>query len=146
MRLKPGHGLPMNGKRVEGSEMKSRHRTAMLIATMLAAVIGFAAVASAGTFNTTLRLNRYSLGFFYGVVKSPQPKCKVRRVGLYVMTGEPPKLTPIGGTKSGRNGHWKEVDGHGLGGDYYAKVPEKTIRINGRRHTCKADISNRFTR
>jgi hypothetical protein len=62
------------------------------------------------------------------------------------MKGEPPKLSPIGGTRSSANGHLHVVDGDGLGGDFYAKVPEKTIRINGHRHTCKADVSNRLTR
>lgn len=123
--------------------MRTRKRIALLSASVVAAALIFAAMASATAYNTNLRLNRYSLGFFYGVVKSSQPKCKVRKVALYVKDSGPPiTLQPVGGTKSAPNGHWDLVDGYGLGGEFYAKVNEKRITINGHSHTCKADWSN----
>lgn len=117
-----------------------------LTLSALAIMLAGAAVASATAFNTNLRFNRYSLGFFYGVVKSSQPKCKARQVALFVKGTPPNSDMPIGGVKSSPNGHWSIVDGHGLGGDYYAKVKDKRIKINGKSHLCKADTSNVFTR
>ncbi len=127
--------------------MTTRNRILIFTLSVLAIVLAASAVASATAFNTNLRLNRYSLGFFYGVVKSSQPKCKVRRVALYVKDSGPPiTLVPVGGTKSAPNGHWDLVDGYGLGGEFYAKTPEKRITINGHSHICRADISNVFIR
>ncbi len=127
--------------------MKSR--IAVLTLGVAALVIAWAPSAPASSATTTVKVTKYSLGFFYGKVKSENKACrKKRKVTLYTHPGAPDPDAVVGGDKTTKKGKWAINDSHGLGGDYYATVNEKTIKLkgSGKKVTCESASSPIFSR
>lgn len=126
--------------------MRMRRGTASLIAVgaVVALCVGvLAPTAAAATFQSTVRVKAYNLGFWSGKVGSENKKCKKkRRVELYSdQTDGTDSLAGSGRTN--KKGKWRFVDEHGLGGTYYAIVKQKTISGGD---TCAEATSPPFIR
>jgi hypothetical protein len=125
--------------------MKSR--IAILILGVAALLMILPAGASASSASSSVTVSKYSLGFFYGKVKSENKACrKKRKVTLYTHPGAPDPDAVVGGDKTTKKGKWTINDTHGLGGEYYATVNEKTIKAKAKKVTCESATSPIFSR
>ena len=123
-----------------------RRRIVSLL-TLGALVVAFAGIsaspASAITYSSSVKIKGYNLGFFEGKVGSEFKKCKKKRkVDVYADKEDPSTDSIAGSATSNKKGKWDTVDFHGLGGDYYAIVKQKS----GKNYDCASATSPIFTR
>jgi hypothetical protein len=123
-------------------------RIAVLFLAALALLVAAPTGASARTATTSVKVNSYLLGFFYGNVRPSDKACRgKRKVTLYTVpkqAGNPALL--VGSDKTTKKGKFTINDSHGLGGDYQASVNARTVHKKGKTVTCEAALSPIFSR
>jgi hypothetical protein len=124
--------------------MRRRIASLLTLGALLVAFAGISAPsASAITYSSSVKIKGYNLGFFNGKVGSEFKKCKKKRKVEVYSDQQPPDTDSLAAeATTNKKGKWDAVDFHGLGGDYYAIVKQKS----GKNYDCASATSPIFHR